>query len=398
MYPKISDFINDLFGTHLIFPIQSFGFFVALAFLVAFYVLQKEYKRRQEIGQFPSFPKTALQGGPISPIEILTQGLIYGLVGFKLGLFFIDYKTYASHPENIISPLSNGSIWGAIILGGFAAAWKAYEFMQKKDNKAVEVSYQASLLEDSSTMFTLAFVFGIAGAKLFHCFENWEQFIADPIEMLVSFDGLTFYGGLVCATIAIAIFVHQKGYHVMTVADATFPVIMLGYGIGRLGCHIAGDGDWGVPNPAPNPGLPAWLWSYTYPHNVISEGVPMPDCVGEHCNQLAQGVYPTPLYEAIVCISLFLLLWSFRKKLPYVGQLTGIYLIFNGLERFLIEKIRVNTRYEFWNISITQAEIISSCLFIVGVVILLLATYVWKRENKGNGIRNISTPISTSNE
>lgn len=385
MYPKISDFLNDIFHTTWwLLPVQTFGFFVALAFMVAFYVLQKEFTRRTAIGQLPTRPAKIMVGGSISPMEILTQGLIYGLLGYKLGLFVEDYRFFASNPQEVLNPISRGSILWALVLGGGAAAWKGYEFMKKKDEKPREVSIQAGLNEDSGTMFTLAFIFGISGAKLFHCLENWGQFIENPLDMLLSFDGLTFYGGLICATIAIAIYVNKKGYNVLTVADSVFPVIMLGYGIGRFGCHFAGDGDWGIPNLSPNPGLPAWLWSYTYPHNVISEGVPIAGCLGEHCTQLPEGVYPTPLYEALVGISLFFVLWSMRKKLPFVGQLTGIYLMFNGMERFLIEQIRVNTRYEFWGLSITQAEIISSILFLIGVIFFLLSTYVWKTKNIGN--------------
>jgi prolipoprotein diacylglyceryltransferase len=155
-------------------------------------------------------------------------------------------------------------------------------------------------------------------------------------------------------------------------ADATAPGLMLAYGTGRLGCHISGDGDWGIVNTAPKPDwmgfLPDWFWTYNYPNNVINEGVPINGCVGNHCMVLPEPVFPTPLYESIACILLFAVLWSFRKRIMIPGMLFAIYLIMNGVERFLIEKIRVNTQYHIGSLDITQAEIISMVLFVLGVV------------------------------
>ncbi|MFK5073423.1 prolipoprotein diacylglyceryl transferase family protein, partial [Klebsiella pneumoniae] len=91
-----------------------------------------------------------------------------------------------------------------------------------------------------------------------------------------------------------------------------------------------------------------------------------PGCVGEQfCNQLPFPVYPTPLYEVIVCALLFLVIWVLRKKIKIPGLLFSIYLMMNGVERFLIEKIRVNTKYDL-PFHPTQAELISLALFIGG--------------------------------
>ena len=112
--------------------------------------------------------------------------------------------------------------------------------------------------------------------------------------------------------------------------------------------------------------LPDWFWSYNYPNNVVNEGLPLPDCIGKHCSVLPQPVYPTPLYEAIASIALFLLLWQLRKHITTAGVLFCIYLMVNGAERFLIEKIRVNSTYEIFGARITQAELISSLFLIIG--------------------------------
>jgi prolipoprotein diacylglyceryltransferase len=117
--------------------------------------------------------------------------------------------------------------------------------------------------------------------------------------------------------------------------------------------------------------LPDWMVAYSYPHNVISEGIPNINCEGQWCNHLPVPVFPTPFYEAIVCIGLFGLLWAIRKRFKIPGVLFGVYLILNGLERFLVESIRVNTTYHIGNFHPTQAQLISSGLVLAGIGITL---------------------------
>ncbi len=97
----------------------------------------------------------------------------------------------------------------------------------------------------------------------------------------------------------------------------------------------------------------------------------IPGCIGAYCNQLPLPVYPTALYEIIAMFMLFGIMWIFRKKITQPGILTGIYLIFVGGERFLIEKIRVNNKYDFLPFQPTQAELIAVVLMLLGVVFLI---------------------------
>jgi phosphatidylglycerol:prolipoprotein diacylglycerol transferase len=207
------------------------------------------------------------------------------------------------------------------------------------------------------TMTVLAAVFGVIGSKLFHILENLDQFMRAPADMIFSTGGLTFYGGLITAGIAIAWYAKSKGIHVPTLADAVAPGLMLAYGIGRIGCHLAGDGDWGIPSDlAAKPGfLPDWLWAETYPNNILGVAIPQP------------GVYPTSIYEFVAGLVLFGVLWSLRKHPFKPGWLFMVYLFFNGLERFLIEQIRVNNKFAFLGLELTQAEVISSILILVGL-------------------------------
>ena len=109
--------------------------------------------------------------------------------------------------------------------------------------------------------------------------------------------------------------------------------------------------------------------------DVIKEGVPMQDCGSEvwfpYCYELANPVWPTAFYETVLCTIFFLFLWKIRKKINISGLLFCIYLILNGIERFMIEKVRINNEYDIFN-GITQAEIISFCLLILGIVSSLL--------------------------
>jgi phosphatidylglycerol:prolipoprotein diacylglycerol transferase len=154
-------------------------------------------------------------------------------------------------------------------------------------------------------------------------------------------------------------------------ADIGSPGMMLAYGIGRIGCQLAGDGDWGVVNLHPKPGfltwLSDWMWSFRYPHNAINAGLPIPGCDGNYCNQLVIGVYPTPFYEAVLCIGLFLVMWFFRRKIVTPGAMFCLYLVLNGAERLMIECIRVNPRYTIFGMNMTQAQMIAALMLLGGI-------------------------------
>ncbi|MEQ1678954.1 MAG: prolipoprotein diacylglyceryl transferase family protein, partial [Chitinophagaceae bacterium] len=160
---------------------------------------------------------------------------------------------------------------------------------------------------------------------------------------------------------------------------------MLAYSLGRIGCQVSGDGDWGIPNSRPKPfsWLPDWMWSYRYPHNVNEVGDLIPGCTDvKFCKQLPDGVFPTPFYEIVACFLLFLVLWSLRKKFKIPGTLFALYQMLNGMERFFIEKIRVNTTMNFLGITVTQAEVISALLFLSGLFIWIMLSRKAKGEKK----------------
>jgi len=215
------------------------------------------------------------------------------------------------------------------------------------------------------TLAVLAAGMGIVGAKLFTILGNPGAFVLDPAGMIFSTGGLTFYGGLIVAGGTIVWYLRRWDLSVAPVADAAAPGLMLAYGVGRIGCHLAGDGDWGIPaDLAARPDWwPLWLWAETYPNAIV--GPP------------AQPVYPTSVYEALAATLLFGVLWALRRHPYRAGWLFSLYLVLNGVERFLIEQIRVNPEYTLFGATPTQAEIIAVLLVAAGGAGL---ARTWKRE------------------
>jgi prolipoprotein diacylglyceryl transferase len=373
MYPNLYYLIDDFFGVKLngLRLVNSFGFFVAIAFVASGFVLYNELKRKESIGEFTPTEESITIGAPASMSELLTSFFFGFLFGYKIiGAFTI--ADALNNTQAFILSLQ-GNIGAGILVGGIMVYLK---WKEKDKDKLAKPETRKLLLwphDRVGDIVLQAALWGFLGAKIFHNLENLEELMLDPWGSLISFSGLTFYGGLILATIAIIVFIRKYNMRVIHFADAMAPTMLFAYAAGRIGCHISGDGDWGIPNLNPKPftWLPDWFWSYQYPHNVVNAGVPIPGCVGNYCNQLPEGVYPTTFYEVIIMFILFLIVWMVRKKITQPGIITGIYFIFAGGERFFIEKIRVNNKYTFLPFQPTQAELISVILIILGIVFLV---------------------------
>ncbi len=208
----------------------------------------------------------------------------------------------------------------------------------------------------------LALVFGIAGSKILSLIENWGDFIRDPIAMTFSPGGLTWYGGFVLAAIMILYAAHRKKFKFSKVADALAPALILGYGVARLGCHFSGDGDYGMPTKLP--------WGVDYSNGIVPPSVAFRDF--PHIEDKFPGgivpnnvlLHPTPIYEFIAGMIIFYFLWKIRKSVEPDGKLFMIYLVLAGLERFLVEFIRLNPRLLF---GLSEAQLVSVVLIAVGI-------------------------------
>ena len=369
MYPTISDLIKDIFGLNIPLPIQSFGFMMALAFLCAASTLMSELKRKEKQGLLhTSIVRSTI--GEKATIADLAGSFIFGfIVGFKLLYVIFNYQEFVGDTQGVLLSLK-GNLLSGIVLG-IAMAYMRYREKEKSRLPEPKTIDEIIFPHQLVTNFTMvAAVSGILGAKVFHNLENLQDFEHDPMGALLSFSGLTMYGGLIFGTIAVMWYGNKYKIHPLHLADATAPGLMLAYGVGRLGCQLAGDGDWGIVNLTPKPSvlswLPDWAWAYNYPNNVVNDGMPIPGCEGRHCMMLPDSVYPTPLYEAIACILLFFIIWNLRKRFDVMGKVFSFYLLLNGIERLLIEQIRVNNKLSFLGLQVTQAEIIATLLILIG--------------------------------
>ncbi|MFI5263806.1 MAG: prolipoprotein diacylglyceryl transferase [Candidatus Kapaibacterium sp.] len=234
----------------------------------------------------------------------------------------------------------------------------------------------------------IALVGGVAGSKLFSIFEDWDVFVQNPIKTIFSASGLTFYGGFIVATIGIFLYLRRKKLGFYSFADMIAPTVFIAYGIGRIGCQLAGDGDYGIPTKLPwgayyshgtaKPTLVLIDYFQKYPAEkivwkydslrAIPAGV---DGMGMSYNRFDEVTpcHPTPIYETLAAAICFAFLWSKRKKYEAEpGKLFGLTIILMGIERFLVEFLRINPLY----FSLSMAQWISIALVLYGSYLFFL--------------------------
>ncbi|HET6400030.1 MAG TPA: prolipoprotein diacylglyceryl transferase family protein [Candidatus Kapabacteria bacterium] len=254
----------------------------------------------------------------------------------------------------------------------------------------------------------IALIGGVAGSKLFSILENWGDFVRDPIGQMFSPAGLTFYGGFLVAMAWIYFYLKRKGLRFALFADMTSPLVLLAYGIGRIGCQLAGDGDYGIPSRLP--------WAMSYPNGTAKPTYTLLEYFQRnpvqraawHYDSLASitvgqdqfgrisrfdqivTVHPAPIYETLFCVIAFYFIWTNRKKFDaQIGKVFSIVLVVMGIERLLIEFIRINPLY--WGLS--MAQWISIAMIIVGGYMLL---FFYPRHPAS--VSNASPQIQTSSQ
>jgi phosphatidylglycerol---prolipoprotein diacylglyceryl transferase len=231
-------------------------------------------------------------------------------------------------------------------------------------------------------------LFGVAGSSFFNFLENptsYDNFWQDPAGTL--FSGLSVFGGMICAGLALLVYNKVKKIHIPHSFDCIAYSFVLALGIGRLGCHVSGDGDWGIPNTQPKPAyLPQIVWANNYEHNIANDGVYMQGCTEEHCMVLPQPVYPTSIYEFLECTAIFLILHGLRRRWTTRPGLLFLACWFMlGIQRYTIEQIRSISDRQLYHLAghgFKQAELISIALVIIGAVGFWLLNNYYKRQEQ----------------
>jgi prolipoprotein diacylglyceryl transferase len=236
-----------------------------------------------------------------------------------------------------VGPLTLGT-YGLLVATGLLCAF----FVLRADLR------RRGLAADPHAIIGLTGLAGLAGAKLYHLLEEPGVFLAHPVSLLFSPAGFAWFGGLLGGLATLLLLARHYRMPVLEMLDVASPAAALGYGVGRIGCLISGDGDYGIPTSLP--------WGMSFPYGLVPT---------------TERVHPTPLYEFLVALPICYYLWrqgakSLRGPRP-TGEIFASYLILSGVARFLVEFIRINPRSVF---GLTNAQAASLLSVMVGGVLL----------------------------
>ncbi len=384
MFPFFSDLINYLFGTNIVFPIPMFGFMVAMAFIAANRFFVFEMKRKEEKGLLSSYEATEIIGKKATISELAGNAFFGFLLGYKVLGAFLSYEEMAADPQSFMLS-TKGSLISGIVVAVILTYLKYRETEKQRLPEPKEVKVTVHPYQLVGNMTFIAAIGGIIGAKLFDMIEDIPRLLEDPIDVIFAGSGLSIYGGLIVGGLSVVYYARKKGLSIIHVVDACAPALILAYGIGRIGCQLSGDGDWGMPNDTPIPDaisfLPEWMWAFDYPNNVLGINL-QEDFTRMGLVSLTGKAWPTPFYETVMSFIIFGILWALRKKINAHGVIFSLYLAFNGIERFFIEFIRINPRYSFLGFDLSQAQIIAIILFLFGIVGFFFFTNKSKKSSK----------------
>ncbi len=242
-----------------------------------------------------------------------------------------------------IGPVSIGS-YGVMMATAFLTVWWLLKREFERNGYNPDWSY---------TLVFVTALAGIAGARIYFIFEHLPEFRLDPLGMIFSGSGLTWYGGFLAGFAAALLVLWKLPAPTLVLADLVAPLLLLGYAIGRIGCFLSGDGDYGPPTNLP--------WGMAFPHGLVPTTV---------------RVHPTPLYETTLSLILFAILWKWRKKEHPPGLMLSGMLVFYGLERFVTEFWR-RTPKILWG-WMSMAQIISVFLIVAGGIWGYFLLRKWK--------------------
>jgi phosphatidylglycerol---prolipoprotein diacylglyceryl transferase len=240
-------------------------------------------------------------------------------------------------PEIDIGPLTLqtfGICFAAAFIAAGALIWRRLDELGKPVDWAYEMGFAA-------------LIGGLIGARLNFIIENYDSVKDDLLGNIFTGSGLVWYGGAIGGALAVFLWAWWRGFLTLALLDLAAPALALGYAIGRCGCQLSGDGDYGKAWDGP--------WAMAYPDGTEPIDTP---------------VHPTPVYETLAMGLIALVLWRLRDRLTN-GLLFALYLLLAGGERFLVEFVRRNDDVA---LGLTQAQLISVVMMIAGGVWLLVAS------------------------
>ena len=242
------------------------------------------------------------------------------------------------YPFIHIGPLTLGS-YGVMVATGLICAF----FILRADFARRKVS------ADSEAIIGITGLAGLVGSRVYHVLESPAEFFADPWPQIFTTMGFAFFGAIIGGFIALLYLAKRFRIAPLLMLDAASPAGALGYGIGRIGCLISGDGDYGIPTTLP--------WGMSFPNGIV----PTTD-----------RVHPTPIYEFLAALVIFWILWklgarAIKMRAPH-GTVFAAYLVLTGIARYLVEIIRINPR-SFYGLTNAQA---ASVVSMIGGILLYL--------------------------
>lgn len=241
------------------------------------------------------------------------------------------------YPFIHIGPLTLGT-YGIMVATGLICAF----FVLRADLVRRKVA------ADAETIIGLTGLAGLAGARLYHLLETPAEFFANPLPLLFSTSGFAWFGAVIGGFLALVLLARHYRMNILLMLDVASPAAAIGYGLGRIGCLISGDGDYGRPTSLP--------WGMSFPNGLV----PTTD-----------RVHPTPIYEFLGALVIAYVLWRIGRRavggLRPVGEVFAFYLILTGVARFLVEFIRINPRSFF---GLTNAQAASLVSIVAGAILV----------------------------
>jgi phosphatidylglycerol:prolipoprotein diacylglycerol transferase len=220
--------------------------------------------------------------------------------------------------------------------------------------------------EYSSSIVIAAAVAGLIGSRVYAILDDLPTYLADPKSMIFSGSGFVFYGGMIGGLIGAYLVSRWYRIGLGVTMDMCGPALAIGQAIGRIGCQLSGDGDWGLPSTLP--------WAMSYPKAIVGWSSDTVLKLDDHY-RLVSGyfpgvrVHPAPIYETILYVGVFTILWSMRKTSHPAGRIMYWYLLLGGAARFIVEFWRINPRVFYM---LSEAQLIAIGMMVIGGVALLL--------------------------